>query len=117
METKLEKQVEQIQTNNLDQNTAEPGLFLLNEQVYDHGSIQIDDDQEKEKALAGVLCQGVQYYDFKNVPYINNNGLASLIRILKASMKNGIKLKFVNVNKRIQVKIKTMGLDKFINCS
>lgn len=113
METKIEKQ-EEI---GLDMNTSETGLFLLNEQVYDHGSIQIDDYKEKEKALAGVLCQGVQYYDFKNVPYINNNGLASLIRILKASMKNGIKLKFVNVNKRIQIKIKTMGLDKFINCS
>lgn len=117
METKLEKQVEEIQSNNLGLNNAEPGLFLLNEQVYDHGSIEINDVQEKEKALAGVLCQGVQYYDFKNVPYINNNGLASLIRILKASLKNGIKLKFVNVNKRIQIKIKTMGLDKFINCS
>jgi hypothetical protein len=116
METKFEKQ-ESVQTETLNYNSTEPGLFLLNEQVYDHGSIQINDSEEREKALAGVLCQGVQYYDFKNVPYINNNGLASLIRILKASMKNGIKLKFVNVNKRIQIKIKTMGLDKFIHCS
>ncbi|MES2567784.1 MAG: STAS domain-containing protein [Bacteroidota bacterium] len=113
METKLEKQVD-IPPG---LNPNEPGLFLLNEQIYDHGSIEITDDQEKERALAGVLCQGVQYYDFKNVSFINNNGLASLIRILKSSMKNGIKLKFVNVNKRIQIKIKTMGLDKFINCS
>ena len=116
METKFEKQIEKI-SDNLDLNTPETSLFFFNEQVYDHGSIQIEDQKEKETALAGVLCQGVQYYDFKNVPYINNNGLASLIRILKTSMKNGIKLKFVNVNKRIQIKIKTMGLDKFINCS
>ncbi|MDF2448415.1 MAG: hypothetical protein K0R26_919 [Bacteroidota bacterium] len=115
METKVENIVDQ--KDKLQFATNEPGLFLLNEQVYDHGSIQINDEEEKEKALAGVLCQGVQYYDFKNVPYINNNGLASLIRILKASLKNGIKLRFVNVNKRIQMKIKTMGLDKFINCS
>lgn len=116
MESEVENQNDLIPFNTINKET-ELSLFYINEQVCDHHNDLQHDHVGKEKALAGVLCQGVQYYDFKNVLFINNNGLASLIRILKSSLKNGIKLKFVNVNKKIKNKIQTMGLDKFINCS
>ena len=108
METEIEKKSEQTVSSNFKTSTSEPILI---------SGILPDNKLENEDNLAGVLCQGVQYYDFKNIPFISNTGLASLIRILKVSLKQGIKLKFVNVNKRIQQKIQTMGLDKFINCS
>ncbi len=108
METKIENKSEKTVPIINESNVTEPILI---------SGILPDNKLEKEEDLAGVLCQGVQYYDFRNIPFISNTGLASLIRILKASLKQGIKLKFVNVNKRIQQKIQTMGLDKFINCS
>lgn len=108
METEIEKKSEPTVALMKESNVVEPTLIT---------GILPDDKLEKEDDLAGVLCKGVQYYDFKNIPFISNTGLASLIRILKASLKQGIKLKFVNVNKRIQQKIQTLGLDKFINCS
>lgn len=111
METELEKNLEKAENK-----TPDSTLLLDKEVLLDNKSL-IDDKLEKENELAGVLCKGVQYYDFKNIPFISNTGLASLIRILKSSLKQGIQLKFVNVNKRIKQKIQIMGLDKFINCS
>jgi ABC-type transporter Mla MlaB component len=112
METEVENKSNQL-TSAIIEN---PDTVFISDSITDSTEIP-DDKLEKESELAGVLCKGVQYYDFKNIPFIGNTGLASLIRILKSSLKQGIKLKFVNVNKRIKQKIKTMGLDKFINCS
>ncbi|MBC7695332.1 MAG: STAS domain-containing protein [Burkholderiales bacterium] len=108
METEIETKIKQTELIKKEDKASEPLPIK--------GHI-LDDKLEKESELAGVLCKGVQYYDFRNIPFISNTGLASLIKILKASLKQGIKLKFVNVNKRIKQKIQTMGLDKFINCS
>jgi ABC-type transporter Mla MlaB component len=66
--------------------------------------------------LPGVYMAGVQYYDLKNIGYINNTGMATLIELLKSLLKKGIEVKFVNVNDRIKRKIKTLGLENILCC-
>ena len=67
--------------------------------------------------LSGVCIDGVHYYDFKNVQFINNTGMATLIDLLKCLLEQGTKVQFVNVNERIKIKIKSMGLEDILNCS
>lgn len=69
----------------------------------------------KDSKLSGVYCNGIQYYDLNNILFINNTGLANLISLMKSLLKRGVVVKFVNVNKKIKEKIKSFGLDKFIN--
>jgi ABC-type transporter Mla MlaB component len=66
--------------------------------------------------LPGVYCKGVQYYDLKNIDFINYAGMASLIDFLKTLLEKGIDVKFVNVNEKIKNKIKSIGLDHILNC-
>ena len=68
-------------------------------------------------ALAGVYFQGFQYFDLKNVYFINNTGIANLIDLLKTLLKQGIVIQFVNVGEKIREKFKSMGLDFIFNCS
>ena len=67
--------------------------------------------------LSGVCIGGVHYYDFKNVHFINNTGIASLIDLLKCLLEQGVKVKFVNVSENVKNKIKSMGLENILNCS
>ena len=67
--------------------------------------------------IAGVYMEGVHYYDFKNIEYINNTGIATLLDLLKCLLEQGVKVQFVNVNEKIKNKIKKMGLENIINCS
>ena len=66
--------------------------------------------------LPGVYCQGVQYYDLKNIVFINYNGMSSLIGFLKSLLEKGIEVQFVNVNEKIKEKIKSIGLEHILNC-
>jgi ABC-type transporter Mla MlaB component len=66
--------------------------------------------------LSGVFCQGVQYYDLVNIQFINNNGIAHLIDLLKSLLKQGVEVQFVNVAEKIKEKIRAMGLENVINC-
>ena len=66
--------------------------------------------------LSGVFCHGIQYYDLKNILYINNNGMAALIDLLKSLLKQGVDVQFVNVNDKIKSKIKSMGLEHVLIC-
>lgn len=66
--------------------------------------------------LPGVYCQGIQYYDLKNIQFINNTGMAKLIELLKSLLVKGVEVKFVNVNEKIKNKIKSLGLDPILNC-
>ncbi len=68
-------------------------------------------------ALSGVYIQGVQYFDFKSVNFINNTGIANLIDILKDLLKEGIEVKFVNVKDNIKNKFISMGLDSIFHFS
>ena len=73
-------------------------------------------DPEESEEVAGVYIKGIQYYDLKNVSFINNTGIADLIELLRSLLKQGVEVKFVNVNKKIKNKIKSMGLDHILNC-
>ncbi|MGZ4054985.1 MAG: STAS domain-containing protein [Bacteroidia bacterium] len=66
--------------------------------------------------LAGAYFTGTQYYDLKNVHFINNTGIANLIDLLKSMLEQGVEVKFVNVNQCVKDKIKSMGLEKILNC-
>lgn len=78
---------------------------------------QLEDQNIRTEELPGVFCAGVQYYDLKNVLFINNTALASLIDLLKSLLKQGKELHLVNVNKSIRKRIKVLGLDSVLNCS
>lgn len=66
--------------------------------------------------LAGIYFQGTQYFDFKNVYFINNTGIANLIDLIKSLLRQGVLIKFVNVSEKIKDKFKSMGLEFIFNC-
>jgi ABC-type transporter Mla MlaB component len=66
--------------------------------------------------LAGVYCEGIQYFDLSSLTYINNSGMATLIDLLKSLLEMGVDVQFVNVDQKIKQKIQEAGLDKIINC-
>lgn len=67
--------------------------------------------------FAGIYFQGTQYFDFKNVYFINNTGIANLIDLIKSLLRQGVVIKFVNVKEKIKNKFKSMGLEFIFNCS
>jgi anti-anti-sigma regulatory factor len=42
--------------------------------------------------------------------------MASLIDLLKSLLKQGVETQFVNVNDSIKAKIRSLGLDRILNC-
>jgi anti-anti-sigma regulatory factor len=77
-----------------------------------------DEDREEPgdmRTLAGVYCEGVQYYDLNGIQYINHNGMAILIDLLKNLLEMGVEVQFVNVHNSIKRKIRELGLEKVIN--
>ena len=66
--------------------------------------------------LPGVYLQGVQYYDLKNILFIDYNGMVNLIDFLKSIIEQGAEVKFVNVNEQIKARIKSLGLEHILNC-
>jgi len=68
------------------------------------------------KKLPGVYCQGIQYFDLSDVNYINSNGMAVLIELLKCLLEINVEVQFVNVNDNIKSKIRDLGLEKIIHC-
>ena len=116
MEIKLETKIDVRQPHSLRSKIPESKLIYTTKQGIE-STKHTNDKTEEIVKLSGVLHNGVQYYDLKNVPFINSTGLASLINLLKSLLKKGITLKFVNVNKKVKEKVKAMGLEKYINCS
>jgi ABC-type transporter Mla MlaB component len=70
-----------------------------------------------EADLPGVYCKGIQYYDLKNIYFINSTGIANLIDLLKSLLEKNVEILFVNVSDKIKEKIKIMGLDHLLVCS
>lgn len=66
--------------------------------------------------LPGVYCHGIQYYDLKNIGYVNYNGMANLIDFIRSQIEKGVEVQFVNVNDTIKSKIKSIGLEHILNC-
>ncbi len=93
--------------------------FALNEQI------QLNKKQEElfesrgeytSKEIAGLYFQGTQYFDLKDVHFINNTGIANLLDILRSQLEEGIEVKFVNVNTTVKNKFKSLGLECIFNC-
>ncbi|HEY0029898.1 MAG TPA: STAS domain-containing protein [Bacteroidia bacterium] len=108
-QTNLEKENASIKSISLIE-----GEFIIQEESAGE-LFQINGDYPMDK-LPGVLCKGIQYYDLKNVGFINNTGMINLIDLLKSLLKKGVETQFVNVNDSIKTKIKTLGLDHILNC-
>lgn len=62
--------------------------------------------------IPGMYYQGIQYFDFKKITFINHNGIASLIKFIKYYLGKGIEVRILNLNEPIKNKITKMGLDK-----
>jgi hypothetical protein len=71
---------------------------------------------EESSELPGVFYKGVQYYDLKNIYFINNTGLANLIDLLKSLLEKDVEVQFVNVSEKIKKKIRSMNLDQILIC-
>lgn len=72
--------------------------------------------QSEFKKLPGVYCQGVQYFDLSGLEYINSNGMAILIELLKCLLEINVEVQFVNVSGKIKERIREFGLEKIIHC-
>jgi hypothetical protein len=66
--------------------------------------------------LPGVYFKGMQYYDLKEVHFLNNTGIANLIELLKSLLENDVEVRFVNVSDKIKNKIKSLELDQILIC-
>jgi hypothetical protein len=88
-------------------------IFITKRKI--EGENSAVDELNRDSKLSGVYCNGVQYYDLNNILFINNTGIANLISLMKSLLKRGVVVKFVNANKRIKEKIKSFGLERFIN--
>jgi hypothetical protein len=73
--------------------------------------------KESDSDLPGVFFQGTQYYDLKNIYFINNTGMANLIELLGSLLEKDVDVQFVNVCDKIKNKIKSLGLDQILICS
>ena len=112
MEKKEEAKIEAVQ--NQTDTLPESNLIFINKRKLEGENSEVG-ELSKDSTLSGVYCKGVQYYDLNNILFINNTGLANLISLIKSLLKRGVVVKFVNANKIIKEKIKSFGLDKFIN--
>jgi ABC-type transporter Mla MlaB component len=101
-----------ISNNVMSIRLSTDGLIIKDEST----STNPNEEDQTGAKLAGVYCQGVQYYDLKGVHYINNTGMAILIDLLKSLLEMGVEVQFVNVDEKIKAKIKEMGLERIINC-
>jgi ABC-type transporter Mla MlaB component len=88
--------------------------FLIKEEepIKSYQAYQLPEDE-----LPGVFFKGVQYYDLKNIYFINNTGMANLIDLLKSLLEKNVEVQFVNVSDKIKNKIVAMGLDHILICA
>lgn len=99
---------QRINSNVMSIRLTPDGLIIKDEDLAAGG--------EDVKMLPGVYCEGIQYYDFSGVEYINNTGMAILIDLLKSLLEIGVEVQFVNVHPNIRKKIRELGLENIINC-
>jgi ABC-type transporter Mla MlaB component len=113
-EVEVEKE---INTNVMSIRLSPDGLIFKDESLTEKDAINPDQFNFNSGKLAGVYCQGIQYYDLSEMRHINNTGMATLIDLLKSLLEMGVEVQFMNVDEKIKQKIKEMGLEKIINCS
>jgi ABC-type transporter Mla MlaB component len=106
-----------ISSNVMSIRLSSDGLIFRDSHSNQTGQTDAPSYQYTTDRLSGVYCQGVQYYDLNGIQYINNQGMATLIDVLKSLLEMGVEVQFVNVDEKIKAKIREMGLEKIINCS
>lgn len=116
METDKSSKVLDDTINSTKTDAKTPEVPIKNESVKPEEIFQLR-GHYVTTALSGMYIQGVQYFDFKNVNFINNTGIANLIDILKDLLKEGVEVKFVNVKENIKSKFIAMGLDSVFHFS
>lgn len=104
-----EKNTSDVGTDNLEFLKPEPFIKIKSSEIFQSGAEYPTDE------LAGVYHNGIQYIDFKAVLFINNIVVARLIYLVKSLLKQGVKVKLVNVGESIKGKIKSMGLENIFN--
>ncbi len=72
--------------------------------------------EDRTHVFSGVYFNGIMYYDFTNVKFINNSGIADLIDLVKTWMEMGTEVRFIHVDEDIHKKFKESGLDHIICC-
>ena len=102
--------------SNVKNISIQEGQFVVKDSQIVNDTLQLNGDYPSEK-LPGVYIKGVQYYDLKDVGFINNTGMIHLIDLLRSLLKKGVETQFVNVNENIKKKIKALGLDHILNCA
>jgi ABC-type transporter Mla MlaB component len=95
---------EKKENNAVVKNIIMEGDHFIIHEVHPGEILQLNGESPADK-LPGVLIKGVQYYDLKNIGFINNTGMANLIELLKSLLKQGVEVQFVNVNENIKNKI------------
>lgn len=92
------------------------GSVLFSASADESEKNELTDELAQNTVLSGVFFNGVQYYDFSRIRFINSNGIANLISILRSLLKQGIQVQLVNVSKKIKDKLTALGLDNIIKC-
>lgn len=67
--------------------------------------------------VKGQYRNGIEYYDLRNVHFMNNTDIAHLIDLLKSLLSKGVEVRFLNMGEKVKEKIRLMGLDHIIICS
>lgn len=105
----------QKQDSSIKSISVEEGKFVIKDLAEGNEILQLNGDYPTDK-LPGVYIKGIQYYDLKDVGFINSTGMIHLIDLLKSLLNKGVETQFVNVNENIKSKIKSLGLDQILNC-
>lgn len=112
MKTTLETKLGPAGAGDLE---GKKGSVLFSMNAEELGNHELTGDELAQNSeLSGVFCKGVQYYDFSHIRFINNNGIANLITLLRSLLKQGRQVQLVNVSKKIKDKISALGLDNII---
>jgi ABC-type transporter Mla MlaB component len=104
-----------INSNVMSIRLTQEGLIINDQNNNNVTESDLPSAKDSLSLLSGVYCQGVQYYDLKGVKYINNTGMSILIALLKSLLEMNVEVQFVNVDQRIKMKIKELGLEQIIN--
>jgi ABC-type transporter Mla MlaB component len=113
---KIQSKVVKKTDSNLRSIHLSGNSFIIKEEapIRSYQAFRLNDSNTE---LPGVFFHGTQYYDLKNIYFINNTGMANLIDLLESLLEKDVDVQFVNVCDKIKSKIKALGLDQILICS
>lgn len=80
--------------------------------------IVLENSPERQfKELPNARFGGMIYYDFRDVTYISNCGMARLIEHVKLLLEKGIEIRLINISDKLKTQISSLGLDHVIHCN